>query len=119
MFVQVSPERFRPNLVFSGSLQPYAEDTWQTLSIGSVAFSITGASVRFNLILPSDLWTDWEACHHEYTEVSHRCLISAVILSLDYDCLKAHHSTQEGGIQAGQTTLSNKVFRAVSQDQNR
>ncbi len=103
--------------MFSGSLQPYAEDTWQTLSIGSVAFSITGTSVPFNLILPSDLWTDWEACHHMNIRSFPRCLISAVILSLDYDCLKAHHSTQDGGIQAGQTTLSNRVFRAVSQDQ--
>ena len=40
--MQVSPERFRPNLVFSGAMQPYVEDTWQHLSIGSVPFRVSG-----------------------------------------------------------------------------
>ena len=48
--LQVSPERFRPNLVFSGSLQPYAEDSWQDLRIGGAPFSVTGAPCIASLI---------------------------------------------------------------------
>ncbi|HEU4799578.1 MAG TPA: MOSC N-terminal beta barrel domain-containing protein [Gemmatimonadales bacterium] len=37
--------RFRPNLVVSGS-EPYAEDQWQHLTIGDIPFSMTTLCVR-------------------------------------------------------------------------
>ena len=49
--LQVSPERFRPNLVFSGAMQPYVEDSWQHLSIGSVPFRVTGQFISFPYIM--------------------------------------------------------------------
>lgn len=33
-------ERFRPNLVIDGDLEPFVEDTWQTVCIGDVVFDV-------------------------------------------------------------------------------
>lgn len=47
----VSAERFRPNLLVGGSLQPHEEDTWQEVALGEARLTSAGlASVsRFNL----------------------------------------------------------------------
>jgi uncharacterized protein YcbX len=38
--------RFRPNIVIGGALEPYAEDHWQTVEIGSLRFRHGGPCVR-------------------------------------------------------------------------
>ncbi len=38
--------RFRPNIVVSGTTQPYAEDTWAEIRIGALGFSVVKASAR-------------------------------------------------------------------------
>ena len=49
---QVSPvamNRFRPNLVIAGELEPHAEDTWQRLQIGEVNFKVAKACARCSI----------------------------------------------------------------------
>ena len=62
--VQVSPERFRPNLVLSGAMQPYVEDTWQHLSIGTVPFRVTGPFLPSHPPLTVLLCTPWRLLDH-------------------------------------------------------
>ena len=40
--LNVSAERFRPNLLAGGSLQPYEEDTWQEVAVGEARLSSAG-----------------------------------------------------------------------------
>ncbi|KAJ4705834.1 Molybdenum cofactor sulfurase [Melia azedarach] len=47
--VQVSPKRFRPNLVISGG-EPYAEDGWRNLKIGNNYFTSLGGCNRCQMI---------------------------------------------------------------------
>ncbi|PIN09782.1 Molybdenum cofactor sulfurtransferase [Handroanthus impetiginosus] len=46
---QVSPSRFRPNLVVSGS-KPYDEDGWRSLKIGETNFTSLGGCNRCQMI---------------------------------------------------------------------
>jgi uncharacterized protein YcbX len=43
-------ERFRPNLVISGTA-PHAEDTWRRIQIGSVQLAIVKACARCSTVL--------------------------------------------------------------------
>ncbi|KAG8653142.1 molybdenum cofactor sulfurase isoform X2 [Manihot esculenta] len=47
--LQVNPMRFRPNLVISGG-EPYAEDGWRSLKIGSKSFTSLGGCNRCQMI---------------------------------------------------------------------
>lgn len=47
--VKVNPMRFRPNLVISGG-EPYAEDRWRNLKIGSNCFTSLGGCNRCQMI---------------------------------------------------------------------
>ncbi|KAL5545083.1 hypothetical protein UlMin_008867 [Ulmus minor] len=47
--VEVNPTRFRPNLVVSGG-EPYAEDGWRNLKIGSKHFTSLGGCNRCHMI---------------------------------------------------------------------
>ncbi|CAL1391251.1 unnamed protein product [Linum trigynum] len=47
--VQVTPTRFRPNLVVSGG-KPYAEDGWTSLQIGNAHFTSIGGCNRCQMI---------------------------------------------------------------------
>ena len=38
--------RFRPNIVISGAVAPYAEDGWAEISIGTMSFSVAKACAR-------------------------------------------------------------------------
>ncbi|XP_062011980.1 molybdenum cofactor sulfurase isoform X1 [Rosa rugosa] len=46
---QISPMRFRPNLVISGG-EPYAEDGWRNLKIGNMYFTSLGGCNRCQMI---------------------------------------------------------------------
>ncbi|XP_050223530.1 molybdenum cofactor sulfurase isoform X2 [Mercurialis annua] len=48
-FIQINPMRFRPNLVISGG-EPYAEDGWRSLKIGSEYFTSLGGCNRCQMI---------------------------------------------------------------------
>ncbi|KAK4493014.1 hypothetical protein RD792_000013 [Penstemon davidsonii] len=47
--IEVTPSRFRPNLVFSGG-KPYAEDGWTNLKIGNTNFTSMGGCNRCQMI---------------------------------------------------------------------
>ena len=43
-------ERFRANLVVSGSIPPFSEDGWKYVSIGSKTFNVLGPCTRCQMI---------------------------------------------------------------------
>ncbi|KDP25106.1 hypothetical protein JCGZ_22641 [Jatropha curcas] len=47
--IQITPMRFRPNLVISGG-EPYAEDAWRSLEIGNKHFTSLGGCNRCQMI---------------------------------------------------------------------
>lgn len=44
--VQITPMRFRPNLVISGG-EPYAEDRWKNLKIGGKRFTVSSCNFEW------------------------------------------------------------------------
>lgn len=41
----VGADRFRPNIIVAGA-EPFAEDTWRRITVGSMRFEVTGACAR-------------------------------------------------------------------------
>ena len=46
---QISPERFRPNLIITG-VEAYSEETWKSISIGNLVFDVITPTPRCSLI---------------------------------------------------------------------
>ena len=54
---QVSPMRFRPNLVISGG-EPYAEDGWRNLRIGHNYFTVSSCNSMYKNYSKVEIYTE-------------------------------------------------------------
>lgn len=47
---QIPMDRFRPNMVVDGPLEPHAEDSWKTIRLGGVEMDAVGPCARCNVV---------------------------------------------------------------------